>query len=110
MPRLDRLQTFLPVSVATWARQRAADNGESVSIFIRDLVIAAWRLDNDTNSRINGFDPARQSVFIAVALDALLASHPDSSLRERTHDAYRRRLEKLGLAVSTAMGSNSHEA
>ncbi len=109
MPRLDRLQTFLPVSVATWARQRAADNGESVSIFIRDLVIAAWRLDNEVNSRTNGFDPARQSVFIAVALDALLASHPDSSLRERTHDAYRRRLEKLGLTIST-MGSNSHEA
>ena len=61
MPRLDRLQTFLPVSVATWARQRAADNGESVSIFIRDLVIAAWRLDNEVNSRTNGFDPARLS-------------------------------------------------
>jgi hypothetical protein len=45
-----------------------------------------------------------------VALDALLAGHPDPALRDRTHEAYRRRLERLGLPSSTNMGGTSHEA
>jgi hypothetical protein len=31
-------------------------------------------------------------------------------LRDRTHEAYRRRLERLGLPVAANMGGHSHEA
>ncbi len=110
MTRHDRLQTFVPLPVATWVRQQAADHRESVSIFIRDLIVAAWHRDNEAQDRPSGLDPARQNIFISVALDALLASHPDATLRDRTHEAYRRRLERLGLTPSANMGGNSHEA
>lgn len=110
MTRHDRLQTFVPLPVATWVRRQAADQRESVSIFIRDLIVAAWQRDNEVKDRPAGLDPARQGVFISVALDALLASHPDVTLRDRTHEAYRRRLERLGLPVGANMGGNSHEA
>ena len=110
MTRQDRLQTFVSLPVGNWVRQSAADQGESVSVFIRDLIFAAWHRDNAAKDRPVALDPARQNVFISVALDALLAGHPDASLRDRTQDAYRRRLERLGLAVSTQMGGNSHEA
>lgn len=110
MTRHDRLQAFVPLPVSTWVRQRAADQGESVSIFIRDLIVAAWQRENEAKNRPAGLDPARQAIFISVALDALLASHPDASLRDRTHEAYRRRLERLGLPVNANMGGHSHEA
>ena len=110
MTRQDRLQTFVSLPVGNWVRQSAADQGESVSVFILDLIVAAWHRDNAAKDRPVALDPARQNVFISVALDALLAGHPDASLRDRTHEAYRRRLERLGLAVSTQMGGNSHEA
>lgn len=110
MTRQDRLQTFVSLPVSNWVRQSAADQGESVSVFIRDLIVAAWHLDNETKDRPAGLDPARQNIFISVALDALLAGHPDVTLRDRTHEAYRRRLERLGLPLSTNMGGQSHEA
>ena len=104
MTRQDRLQTFVSLSVGNWVRQCAADHGVSVSVFIRDLIVAAWQRDNEAKDRPAGLDPARQ------AIDALLASHPDASLRDRTHEAYRRRLERLGLPVNASMGGHSHEA
>lgn len=110
MTRQDRLQTFVSPSVGNWVRQCAADHGVSVSVFVRDLIVAAWQRDNDVKDRPAGLDPARQSIFISVALDALLASHSDASLRDRTHEAYRRRLERLGLPVNANMGGHSHEA
>ncbi len=87
MTRQDRLQTFVSLSVGNW-----------------------WQRDNEAKDRPAGLDPARQAIFISVALDALLASHPDASLRDRTHEAYRRRLERLGLPVNASMGGHSHEA
>jgi Arc/MetJ-type ribon-helix-helix transcriptional regulator len=110
MTRQDRLQTFVSLPVGNWVRQCAADQGESVSVFIRDLIVAAWHRDNEAKDRPRALDPARQNVFISVALDALLAGHPDPALRDRTHEAYRRRLERLGLPSSTNMGGTSHEA
>ena len=110
MTRQDRLQTFVSLSVGNWVRQCAADHGVSVSVFIRDLIVAAWQRDNEAKERPAGLDPARQAIFISVALDALLASHSDASLRDRTHEAYRRRLERLGLPVNASMGGQSHEA
>lgn len=110
MTRQNRLQTFVSLPIGNWVRQCAADKGESVSVFIRDLIVAAWHRDNEAKDKPRALDPVRQNLFISVALDALLAGHPDATLRDRTHEAYRRRLERLGLPLSTNMGDTSHEA
>ena len=110
MTRQHRLQAFVSLSVGNWVRQSAADHGISVSVFIRDLIVAAWQRDNEAKDRSAGLDPARHAIFISVALDVLLASHSDPSLRDRTHEAYRRRLERLGLPVNANVGGHSHEA
>ena len=90
MTRQDRLQTFVSLSVGNWVRQCAADHGVSVSVFIRDLIVAAWQRDNEAKERPAGLDTARQAIFFSVALDALLASHSDASLRNRTVERVQR--------------------
>jgi hypothetical protein len=40
----------------------------------------------------------RRILFIETAVDALLATHPDSNLRAHTHEVYRSRLREAGLA------------
>ena len=57
MTRQDRLQTFVSLSVGNWVRQCAADHGVSVSVFIRDLIVAAWQRDNEAKDRPAGLDP-----------------------------------------------------
>jgi hypothetical protein len=88
-----RLQTFLPYPIAEWVKTSAADHGESVSIFIRDLIVAAFQremgmpLPGDRIDRIE-----RHGLFVSIALDALLSAQPDTSLRQRTHEAYARKV------------------
>jgi len=79
-------------------RQQAADRCEGVNIFVRDLIVAPWQCDNEVADRPVGRDPAWQGIFITVALDAILSSLGDGTPRQRTHDAYRRRLERHGLS------------
>ena len=40
MTRQDRPQTLVSLPVSNWARQSAADQGEIVSSFIRNLILA----------------------------------------------------------------------
>jgi hypothetical protein len=47
---------------------------------------------------------ARQSVFLMVGIDGLLAGHSDPGLRERVHHAYARKCKELGLVSSTSEG------
>ena len=94
-----RLQTFLPYPIAEWVRNSAADHGESVSIFIRDLIVAAFQREMGiapADDRIDRIE--RHSLFVSVALDALLTAQSDTSLRQRTHDAYARQLARRGLS------------
>lgn len=88
-----RLQTFLPYPIAEWVRRSAADHGESVSVFIRDLIVAAFQREMGiapADDRIDRIE--RHSLFVSIALDALLSAQPDTSLRQRTHEAYARKV------------------
>jgi hypothetical protein len=96
MSRHIPLQTYVPPLIARWIRDRAEEREVSVSIVVRDLLVAAWDHENEARDRPGGTDPARQRVFFTVALDALLMNHEDATLRDRTIAAYHRRLEKLG--------------
>ena len=110
MQRHHRFVTYVTPLIAEWIRKQAEERRVSASIVVCDCIFDAWQRATEADLRTPATDPVRQNIFITVALDALLAGHPDASLRDRTHEAYRRRLERLGLAVSTQMGGNSHEA
>ncbi|WP_422342838.1 hypothetical protein [Parasphingorhabdus sp.] len=99
------LQTYLSYPLAQWVRSEADDHGECVSVFIRDLVMAAYITQEGAGSgALNDLDHAREIIFSSVALDAILTAHPDSSLRQKTHAAYARRLERLGLVPASLNG------
>ncbi len=104
MQRHRSLQTYVPPLIADWIRGQARSREISVSIIVRDLLVAAWTRDNDSHPRPTGTDPERQRVFITVALDALLTHHSDETLRERTIAAYHRRLEHLGMIAPRTEG------
>ena len=103
------LQAYVPPLIADWIKQQATIRSTSVSVVVRELLVAAWTRDNDPTLRPTGADPERQRVFMTVALDALLAHHDDPTLRERTLAAYHRRLTKLGL-VATPVSGGEDEA
>lgn len=97
MRSYQKLQAYVPALIADWIREQAEHRQVSVSIVVRDLLVAAWTRENDAEARPASTDPERQRVFMTVALDALLAHHEYPTLRERTLAAYHRRLAKLGL-------------
>jgi len=109
MDRHISLQTYVPPPLADWIKARARDQELAVSIVIRDLLVDAWQREFDARKQPAALDPVRQNLFITVALDALLACQGDGSLRQRTHEAYNRRLARFGLA-STSSEGGSHEA
>lgn len=98
MDRHLSLQTYVPRLIADWVKQQARDQKVSVSIIVRDHLVDVWQRENAPKSKRAAFDPVRQSLFITVALDALLSSHPDGQLRQRTHEAYARQLARRGLS------------
>lgn len=104
MQHYQSLQTYVPPLIADWIKGQAGTKQVSVSIVVRDLLVAAWARENDAELRPTGTDPERQRVFATVALDALLAHHSDDTLRERTLAAYHRRLERLGLIAASSTG------
>lgn len=106
MLRHTSLQTYVPPLIAQWVRDNAQAREVSLSIVVRDLLVAAWTRENEGRNRPGGSDPERQRIFFTVALDALLMNHPDASLRDRTIAAYHRRLEKLGFVPARARETN----
>lgn len=91
------LQSYVPPLISDWIKEQAHTRQTSVSVVVRELLVAAWTRENDAGMGRTGTDPERQRVFVTVALDALLSHHEDPTLRERTLAAYHRRLAKLGL-------------
>jgi hypothetical protein len=47
----------------------------------------------------------RQSLFAFVSLDALLSGHPDHTLRERAHAAWKKRCGDMEIDASATKGS-----
>lgn len=93
-----KVQAYIPFPVADWIKSRAEEAEVSVSIIVRDLLVEAWSDEYQSRRGPAALDPVRQNLFITVALDAILSSLGDGMLRQRTHDAYRRRLERHGLS------------
>lgn len=110
MTRHIPLQTYLPAHVAGWIREAATTLDLTVSVIMRDIIMAAFR---DEQNRRDGAPDTdnldRQSVFISIALDALLTAHPDKKLRDRVFEDYARRVDDLGLAETSHNGGR-HEA
>ena len=91
------IQTYLPRAIVAQLRERCAAARISMSEWIRSAVIDACRqseIASDGDPKAERL--ARDLTFTTVALDALLAGHPDPDLRARTHEAYARKLVNRG--------------
>lgn len=107
MARPYSLQVYVTEDVAARVRAAASERKTSVSAWLRALVIGASdQVPPARSPRIESDALARQSVFVSVALDALLAGHADPQLRARTHTAYARKLEQMGLRETPTAGGD----
>lgn len=108
MTRPKSLQVHVSDDLAARVRTAALDRDLSVSEWIRALLMRACD-DDDLVSRVDAKVErmARQTVFIMVGVDALLAGHSDNRLRERVHQAYARKCKDLGLVAGTDEGGSN---
>lgn len=108
MSRPMSLQVHVSNDLASRVRAAADRQDISVSEWIRSLLSQACD-DDDYVSRLEHSVEriARQSVFIMVGVDALLAGHVDHALRDRAHQAYVRKCRELGLVASTDEGGEA---
>lgn len=107
MTRPKSLQVHVSNDLAARVQAAARHNNLSVSEWIRSLLMRACN-DDDLVSQVGTKVEriARQSVFIMVGVDALLAGHSDNRLRGRAHQAYTRKCKELGLIASTDEGGS----
>lgn len=101
------LQVYISHELRERLRAAARSKGVSVSEWVRYLLVDAL----EGRSPAPPSDPrldrlSRQSVFTMVGVDALLAGHNDSGLRDKAHKAYGRQCAKLGLAPSSSEGGS----
>lgn len=104
MSRSLSLQVYVSPELGARVREAANAKGMTVSEWLRLLIDRSCDEDAGTPSleRV-----ARQSVFLMVGIDALLAGHPDHALRDRAHQAYARKLRELGLAPASGGGGGA---
>ncbi len=108
MARPLSLQIYVSRELAGRVRAAAARNDLSVSEWVRTLVTSACDQSENAGQHDKVIERIhRQSVFIMVGLDALLAGHPDHGLRDRAHQAYGRKCKQLGITSSTSEGSST---
>jgi hypothetical protein len=98
MPRPISLQVSVSPELAEQVRSAAAADGLAVSEWLRSQLTKAL-----SGGSSGAGDPGllgklyRQSLFAFVGLDALLAGHPDHTLRERAHAAWKARCKEVGM-------------
>lgn len=109
MKRNRSIQTYVTPLIEEWIRAQARERGVSSSIVVGDCIHDAWHREMEAEIRTPATDPVRQYIFITVALDALLTFHPEADLRERTIEAYHRRLVRLGLVAPRPEGGDYGE-
>ena len=105
MPRPISLQVYVSPELAEQVRCAAAANGLAVSEWLRSQLKKA--LDDElTGAGERGLLDKlyRQSLFAFVGLDALLSGHPDHTLRERAHTAWKARCKEAGIAAAPIKG------
>ena len=95
MDHLVALQFRVPRGVAAQLKAHCAARNLRVGEFLRSLVMQAC------DAGLGGSRTERQlarietdQCFAAVALDALLAGHPDPEMRSRAHAAFVRKSER----------------
>ena len=102
------LQVYISNELSSLIRKAARAKGISISEWVRSLLANACAED-ELASRLNtSIDRiSRQSVFLMVGIDALLAGHPDHALRDRAHQAYARKCRELRLAPTPGEGGDA---
>lgn len=102
------LQVYISDELSSLIRKAARAKGISMSEWVRSLLANACAED-ELASRLNTSIEriSRQSVFLMVGIDALLAGHPDQGLRDRAHQAYARKCRELGLAPTPGEGGEA---
>ncbi len=105
MPRPISLQVYVSPELAQQVRAAAEADGLAVSQWLRSQLKKAL-----ANGPAGATDRGlldklyRQSLFAFVGLDALLSGHPDHTLRERAHTAWKARCNEAGMAVAPTKG------
>jgi hypothetical protein len=108
MARPLSLQVYVSRELAERVRTAAAHNDLSISEWVRTLVASACDQSENAGQHDKVIERIhRQSVFIMVGLDALLAGHPDHGLRDRAHQAYGRKCKQLGITSTTSEGAST---
>ncbi len=102
------IQVYVPAALAAWIRSLAGQFKVSSSDMAKGILLDAWHAQQAAGGAVAPPDPIRQSIFIAMALDALLKAHPDPQLRQLVMDSYNRRIARLGLSGTPAQGGD-HE-
>ena len=105
MPRPISLQIYVSPELARQVRSAAAANGLAVSEWLRSQLtkVVAGELPGTSDPDLLG-KLYRQSLFAFVGLDALLAGHPDHTLRERAHSAWKARCNEAEIGTGIARG------
>ena len=87
------LQAYVPGNIAAWvegqARKAAVSRSQWLGTVLADLYEGRVR---DEALRKGQAQLHRQLLFVTCALDAMLVSNPDPALRERVHEAFRRKV------------------
>ena len=100
------VQSWLPPDVADQVKSHCAKYGLPVSEFVRSLVIEACDNGLEANRSQQHLAWISSDLdFAAVALDALLAGHPDPNLRARVHDAFARKEARRRAGEDTSEGA-----
>ena len=95
MDHLVALQFRVPRGVAAQLKAHCGARDLRVGEFLRSLVMRACDTglgENRTERQLARIET--DQCFAAVALDALLAGHPDPEMRSRTHAAFVRKTER----------------
>ena len=98
------VQTRISAEVWEIVRARCEAGGLSVSAWVRSLIHdvcddPSWASEGQLRQGM-----ARDLTFTVIALNGLLAVHPDETLRTRVHESYARKLEQRGLQKPLGTG------
>ena len=105
MPRPISLQVYVSPELAEQVRSAAEADGLAVSEWLRSQlkkVLASGPIGASDQALLGKL--YRQSLFAFVGLDALLSGHPDHTLRERAHSAWKARCKEAGMAATPTKG------
>ena len=105
MPRPISLQVYVSPELAQQVRAAAEADGLAVSEWLRSQLKKALANGPACATERGLLDKLyRQSLFAFVGLDALLSGHPDHTLRERAHTAWKARCKEAGMAAAPTKG------